>query len=224
MKRWALVTVLLYVAVLLAITVPALMAAFWPMSMQWAVESFAAWWYWAILAGLALLQAALLVVPVRLARGRPVTRRWLLWPILATVLLGAILAGGMLMVVAEGLNMATPFHWREMAAVGGLWVLWGILFGLFAWRRGPETFMSRLVKFLLAGSILELLVAVPTHVYVRARGECCAGLGTMWGLAAGLAILPMAFGPAVFALFVRRYRMLRPFPVILVPPPAEKQA
>jgi hypothetical protein len=39
----------------------------------------------------------------------------------------------------------------------------------------------------MGGSILELLVAVPSHIIVRRRGDCCAPLGTFCGTATGIA-------------------------------------
>jgi hypothetical protein len=66
--------------------------------------------------------------------------------------------------------------------------------------------MSRICRFLVAGSILELLVAVPAHVLARSRSYCCAGAGTFWGIATGISVMLLAFGPAVFVLFARRYK------------------
>ncbi len=66
------------------------------------------------------------------------------------------------------------------------------------------------MKWLLRGSILELLVAVPSHIVVRQRGVCCAPAGTFWGITTGLAVMLLAFGPGVFFLYVARCRRLRP--------------
>jgi hypothetical protein len=63
---------------------------------------------------------------------------------------------------------------------------------------------------LLAGSILELLIAVPTHIIARWRNYCCAGFMTFWGLVTGLSVLLFAFGPGMFILFVRRLHSVTP--------------
>jgi hypothetical protein len=65
------------------------------------------------------------------------------------------------------------------------------------------------VRLLIAGSILELLVAVPTHVYSRAKDHCCGGYATIWGIGVGISVMLFAFGPGVFFLFVRRWASVR---------------
>jgi hypothetical protein len=61
-------------------------------------------------------------------------------------------------------------------------------------------------QLLLAGSVVELLVALPMHLVVRRRTECCAGFATGLGIGVGLVVMLIALGPAVFFLFYRRYR------------------
>jgi hypothetical protein len=61
-----------------------------------------------------------------------------------------------------------------------------------------------MTRWLLTGSILELLVAIPAHILSRRREECCAPGLTLVGLAMGLAVAILAFGPAFFLLVVRR--------------------
>lgn len=216
MKRWALLTVGLYMLILLVLAAPVICMCFvdefhltpgsGPSLMDVLtgiyVTAFDAVlreddsdrlarilispWTWALVMGLA--QAALLVVPVRVESRRPVTKRWLIWPALAALIMLLLLAGGML------------------AAV---WIAWVIIFGFYTVRGGRANFMTRLARSLIAGSILELLVAVPAHVLARARHYCCAGFGTFWGIAAGISVMLFAFGPAVFVLFARRYGGLR---------------
>lgn len=228
MKRWALLTVVLYMLVLLALAWPLIIVAFLPQvpvddvlkpfsSPQQSApnDGFAALsigvFVWAGVMGLA--QAALLVVPVRIAGRRPVTRRWLVWPIIAAVLLLLLMVGAMYLAVGEflanteGVDESTTTI--VFCVMGAFWLLWTFLFGFYCGNREPKTFMSRLVKSLLAGSILELLVAVPTHVIARVRDYCCAGFGTFWGLATGLSVMLFAFGPGVFMLFVRRWASVR---------------
>ena len=74
----------------------------------------------------------------------------------------------------------------------------------------PEALSRRLTKWLLRGSILELLVAVPCHVIVRQRNDCCAPFITFWGIATGMTVMLMSFGPGVFFLFAARIRDMKP--------------
>ena len=69
--------------------------------------------------------------------------------------------------------------------------------------------LKRITRWLLRGSILELLIAVPSHIIVRRRGDCCAPAGTFWGIATGISIMLLCFGPGVFFLFVARFKRLQ---------------
>jgi hypothetical protein len=90
------------------------------------------------------------------------------------------------------------------------WCLWSLIFYRLGRKQEPGDFMQRQSKALLRGSILELLVAVPTHIVARNRDYCCAGFMTFVGLAMGLSVMLFSFGPAVFFLFVARWRRLHP--------------
>jgi hypothetical protein len=71
--------------------------------------------------------------------------------------------------------------------------------------------ISRQCRHLLKGSVLELLIAVPTHVVARSRDYCCAGYSTFIGITLGLAVLLLSYGPGVFFLFVERWHRLHKY-------------
>jgi hypothetical protein len=89
----------------------------------------------------------------------------------------------------------------------GLWAGWGIVF--YIYQRGKTEAMNRLVGWLLRGSVLELLIAVPCHVIVRRRNDCCAPLATSFGITTGIAIMLLSFGPSVLLLYKKRMDALR---------------
>ena len=66
---------------------------------------------------------------------------------------------------------------------------------------------DRLYRWLVAGSVLELLIAVPSHIIVNRRHDCTAPFVSSFGVATGLAMLLMSIGPG--ALFLYRARMRR---------------
>jgi hypothetical protein len=100
------------------------------------------------------------------------------------------------------------------------WIIWAVIFRSFAKSDDPDSLLKRSIRWLLRGSILELLVAVPSHVIVRRRGDCCAPLGTFWGIATGISVMLLCFGPGVFFLFVERFKRLQPKSPETGPPPA----
>ena len=93
-----------------------------------------------------------------------------------------------------------------------LWMIWGLIFYQFGRGDEPDRWIRRATRWLIRGSILELLVAVPSHLIVRSRDDCCAPVVTFWGMACGISVMLLAFGPGVFFLFARRMRRLKPPP------------
>jgi hypothetical protein len=76
--------------------------------------------------------------------------------------------------------------------------------------RDPTSVAATLHRWLLGGSVAELIVAVPTHIVVRQRGYCCAGIYTGTGIVFGVAVMIIAFGPSVGFLFYRRWKKIMP--------------
>jgi hypothetical protein len=92
-----------------------------------------------------------------------------------------------------------------------LWVFWAVVFHRY-YRAVPAR-TERVLSWLLRGSILELLIAVPSHVIVRRRDDCSAPVATSFGIATGIAVMLMCFGPGVLSLYRRRldrYQRSRP--------------
>lgn len=257
MKRWALVVVLLYGLMLGLLTMPLVLVAGLEYSAQtgWGnrleladlLTLFRHWGYWLFLAVMLAGQAALLLVPVAAAQGRPVSRRRLRGPLLASsfFLANLTLAGlsallivslpadkGLDALVAPaqvtettlarfpalnqllgslGLGTGSGFpEWAILVGYVGLfWMAWGWVFYRYQRTEDAQAWLRRSLQWLVRGSILELLIAVPCHVVVRQRGDCCAPAATFWGITLGLSVMLMAFGPGVFFLFLDRARQLR---------------
>lgn len=213
MKRWAVLVVLLYFLILVALTSPLILACFYPMSnprdaMVWSLD----WGYWVVLGVMMAGQGVMLLVPVDLAMHRPTTRRSVLWPVLASGLMMGVLGVGAAVSVDEFIRQEKAVSNATLPLAIGMavWAVWSILFYRISRDHAPMDVITRQCRYLMRGSILELLVAVPTHIVARIRDYCCAGFYTFLGIAFGLSVMLFSFGPAVFFLFAQRWKRLHP--------------
>ncbi len=179
---------------------------------------------WMIWAALLVCQAVLLFVPVngsgRQERVRP--RRGLGLVIVVTALFAAILLYATYLSVSFTFLGDETFEvWEDFfgedwtvftALLLGLFFLWGFwawVFYQLTQNREADEARASVLKWLFRGSMAELLVAVPCHIWVRNKEECCAPYGTALGLAAGLAVMFASFGPGVIILFRDKIRQKR---------------
>ena len=196
------------------------------------------WGYWLWLAVLVAGQALLLLLPLRIADRRLPARRPLKIPVLVTAffLANLLLAGAVSLLCAlfrDDVRVIFTFADRltnlfrqtpgPQSTTGGdfisfllllacFWIFWAFFFRRATRADDPAALLQRSLRGLLRGSILELLIAVPSHVLVRRRDDCCAPAGTFWGIATGISVMLLCFGPGIFFLFVARCRKLKPRP------------
>lgn len=202
-------------------------------------EFYSQWGYWLWLGVLVAGQALLLLLPVNLAERRLPARRPLKIPVIVTAFFLANLCfAGLFSILCaiftdHAFDLFDAFAlFRSGAGQNGqnndysyatlftmlftvlvFWVIWALVFfRSFAKSDEPRTLLKRTLKWLLRGSILELIIAVPSHVIVRRRDDCCAPLGTFWGIATGISVMLLCFGPGVFFLFVERFHKLKSRP------------
>lgn len=204
---------MVYVVLLVLLTMPVLLTAFpeerTKGSIPW--EVFAEPPYWMFVLWVGLSQFLLIRVPVRLKLGRTVTRRGLWLPIVATGFwMGCLMMGGVLSVL-EWRDPSVQWEKNRLLWLGLpllTWFGWAVVFGRWSRTSGAQALVEAQNRWMLRGSILELLVAVPTHVVTRGRPDCCAGVVTFFGITMGLSVMLLAFGPAVFLLFHARWKRL----------------
>ena len=218
MKNWALIVAGLYVLVFAILTIPAILLAFVPtVGLGAAASAYLCWPYWLWLVVMGICQVTLLAVPVRVASLRPVTRG----PVWRTFLTGGLLAGSLAAAaflsiyefIYRDQDKHTWHNWYGWTALflGMLtWCIWAVIFARISQKVEPGDLVSRQCRWLFRGSVLELLIAVPTHIVARCRDYCCAGFLTFLGLTMGFSVMLFAFGPALLFLFAERWKRLHP--------------
>ena len=258
MKRWAFLTVLLYGVMLALLGMPLMLVAGLEYSShthRWtfaedlneSLEIYRQWMFWLCLVVLTAGQALLLLVPLDLARERPVSRRKLRVPVVtAGFLLGLTGLTGLLsllclffgdwgvaviwwsaeksseivaaipalkqMFLNAGFKPDDDFFtvFTIIGLIAASWMMWGLIFYRATREDDAASLSARATRWLLRGSILNLLVAVPTHVVVRHRDDCCAPAATFAGIVTGISVMLLSFGPGVLFLFAARRRRLQP--------------
>lgn len=146
---------------------------------------------------------------------RPIKKRRLVAPVIVAALMFTLLVVGLLIALSELFRIdETVDEDLFVIAFWGFialsWIGWGVLIFSYAKDRPRFAVLSRISAALFAGSLLELLATVPSHMIVIRRPGCLVGVGTMLGIVAGLNVMFFSFGPMVLLLFLRpRYRRER---------------
>lgn len=225
MKRWGLLVAFLYGVIFVLLTVPAAIVLMYGKSgmnppvtplidvIDNVFEIFKYFPYWIWLAIMVLCQAIFLLVPVERGRRRPLIRRHVMRPVLvAGFLLGFLVfaAGVSILALLQGDNISPAAFWSVVGAGVAFWIFWAVLFHRLSVAAGRLSTQTDQSRWLFRGSILEMLIAIPTHIYVRQQSHCCADTFTAWGIAAGFSVMLFSFGPGVLILFYDRWKRLQP--------------
>jgi len=216
MAKWAFVTVLLYICLVVTVFVPlGLWVAFYNDADASDILGFyTAWQFWLFCGIITAIQALMLLFPVKTTAEAPKPQRLIWVPVVTAALLFSILVLGVvwsiLMAIWGDDILEGYLLWASFAFVIFCWIVWLFVFYRFYRRVEAKTLFRRITTWLIRGSIVELLVAVPSHIIVRRRDECSAPGFTYLGIAAGLVIMAIAFGPGLFFLFRERFERMKP--------------
>jgi hypothetical protein len=168
-------------------------------------EAYATWFTWVIVAVPVIGEFLLLFLRVDTSEKRLKPRTHILVSSITTAFfLGLLTFAGVLGVgVALRGDKSLPDGVPGVVgAIAVAWAVWAIIF--YRVHRDSSDPISHAVTWLLRGSVLELLIAVPAHVIVRRRGDCSAPIATSFGITSGIAIMLLAFGPSVLLLYKQR--------------------
>jgi hypothetical protein len=216
-RKWPYAAVLLYTFWLAAVFTPVVLSLAWMWGRPDGGLSNATgalsglylegWPFWIFCGVMVLSQILLLALPIRIVKERPIPRRSIWATALAAatlfslVVIGVVASAGAALWGDDIIDFKLPLLFVLVT-----WALWAWVFRSFAYATDPRAYLHRLMKWLLRGSILELLVAVPSHIVVRHKDVCCAHGLTAMGIATGLVVILISFGPGLYFLYAQRIR------------------
>jgi hypothetical protein len=89
------------------------------------------------------------------------------------------------------------------------WPAWTVIFMKLCKDSHAAFIEGRFYQWLLRGSVLELLVAVPVHLYARRKEDCSVGLASGAALVVGTLAAFIVIGPALLMWYVVRTQALQ---------------
>ena len=212
MRKWGILISAFYAFILLVLIAPGAVFLAGPEFSDFAHIriTYTDWLFWIAVVVILSGQAVLLFLSVDTSRKRLKPRAHILLSCAVAAMLFTLLTVAAVGSLSAGLYgdeaASTNSFFNTSVGVlcfsGLLWLLWGIVFYLFL--RNSSGKITRLTSWLLKGSVLELLIAIPCHVIVRRREDCSAPIATSFGIATGIAIMLLSFGPSVFFLYKKR--------------------
>jgi hypothetical protein len=171
---------------------------------------------------LALAQVAFvspLVGPLRLAPAGGS----MLWTVVGAAVMVGALTCVLLWSVLQAVELATqvpqPGAYTDNGLIARSWMrayvlfpTWLICGALWTWAlrrsiasRDPDA-VSRFARRLLAGTCIELVLALPLYLLVRKRSECICAISNFWSIVVGLLGLAWLCGPAGILLLTQDAR------------------
>lgn len=210
MRKWGVVISLIYALIVVALLVPLAVLLVGPW--QWwgafgegILATYREWLVWVLVVIILGGQALLLFLSVNTSQKRLKPRAHILLSCSVGAILTALLTFavvGSLGVGIKGDKFGEGTFANPLLFFGVAWLFWGVVFYFFL--RNSSDAVNRIISWLLRGSVLELLVAVPCHVIVRRRHDCSAPAVTSFGIVTGIAIMLLSFGPSVLFLYKKR--------------------
>lgn len=178
-----------------------------------------------VLAAVALVSAvpAMLAAPA-LGKWEPGTPgRSLRWSIAGAAVIGGACAVGILATLWDVVGLVRMAAGAEFDGYtgGGSLIMnplllvpaWLAAGGIWAWAlaragraRTPDS-LDRFVRWLFAGTCLELAIAAPTYALAMRRDSCYCGFGSWWAIVGGTTALLVLCGPMLVLMATRRARM-----------------
>ena len=137
---------------------------------------------------------------------QPIRKRRAFLPVVLTAFLLTVLVAAVFLSLVELIEMDddAPSVWGFWTLIGVNWIGWTVAFLVTYAQHNRYTVARKLLSSLFRGSLLELLVAIPSHIIVSRRPGCFVGMLTGLGVSGGIAVMLWAFGPGIILLFLHK--------------------
>ncbi|MFQ5802675.1 MAG: hypothetical protein ACE5JQ_07260 [Candidatus Methylomirabilales bacterium] len=207
MRNWGIIITLFYFIVVTILLLP---GAYVISGGHWhdVVPAYKDWLTWLWIGILVSGQAILLFISVDSSRKKLKPRQHVLVSVSTVALMFGLLTYAGLFSLLGGIfgdPIMVELMDTRLQAAGWLiafWLFWALVFSLY--QSEISSRINLLVRWLIKGSVLELLIAVPSHIIARHRNDCSAPFITGFGIATGIAIMLLSFGPSVLFLYKKR--------------------
>ena len=83
-----------------------------------------------------------------------------------------------------------------------IWAVFSLIGIIVNLKKDTDNIYKKYLTALLGGSVLELIITVPMHLYIVKRGGCFAGLTSIFGVIGGLLVLTFVMGPSIFLFII----------------------
>jgi len=130
--------------------------------------------------------------------------------IIVAAAMSALLSTGFIALLMELPNwwepVMDPEHHGQLCIWAGMLILWGVWAAIFFayFKQGDHyTKFGKVIRGLVAGSFLEIVIAIPVHIWAARQRECYCCRGTYTTLIVAGTVLFWAFGPGIIILFMR---------------------
>jgi hypothetical protein len=175
---------------------------------------------WPFVAGLIVSPLLMLAPLVGMERHRP-SGIPLRWSIVGAGSLGGLLAVALVMVpfdlvrwLVRDLGGDDPLRmlgeWNFYALLFAIWAGAGFLWARIlarAGRHGHPDRVGRFVRWLFAGTCVELALAAPTYALASRKSDCWCDWMSWWSIVTGTVILTVLCGPMLVLLWTRETRL-----------------
>ncbi len=86
-----------------------------------------------------------------------------------------------------------------------IWIIFTVIGIILNLKKEVDNFYKKYLITLISGSLLELIITIPLHIFILKRKECLVGIVSIFGVLGGFIVLIFVMGPSIFLFLVYFY-------------------